>query len=317
MSVLTAIQVKRVANFLKASCERIPNNSDRPKLGQWLDILSTELGYRNWNVSNASLDKAPALTGELAQWPDAHSTFFGVARVLLAGEKATYHLSYSVNRELSRHRVATELANKIRSRTAHRGLNHRLHYSRPDIKLGDGQIAPPAKNRHEGCPIVIGSDSQKITIHLWWLSELYQDPESMPAWAKDSPSHLVHFDGKGDVQLREYGDDEPDESLTDTFLKALTGKVSSRRTCLYFPRWYQAQEIPSPMLVEEGNPHAQPVSVGLTGDWSERRSAIAALNAEQGLSSLDCEEIAARYETAEQIRNEEDYAAEFTGIFED
>lgn len=128
-AVLTTIQVKRVANFLKASCEKSPNNSDCPKLGQWLDILSRELGFRDWNTTSASLNEAPVLTKAQKHWTNSHSTFLGVARVLIAGEKPTHHLSYSVNREFTRHDVATDLAKKLRSRIALRQLSHRFQYS--------------------------------------------------------------------------------------------------------------------------------------------------------------------------------------------
>lgn len=312
----TTIQVKRIAGFLKASCEKIPDKFDTPKLGQWLDLLSKELGFKDWNVTSASLEELPVLTKELMLFPNAHRTFWGIARVSVAGEKATYHLSCSVNRELTRESVATELAEKIRRRTVPAKLNSSMRYSRPDVRQGDGTIAPGFLNRAQGCPIVIKSDDQELTIHLWWLNEDYHAPDSIPAWAKGTPPHSVHFNEAGDAPLHEYADDEPNDSLTTIFLKAITGREPSRRTCLYFPRWYASQEVPLPVLVEEGNPNGKPAHFPSTGDWSERRSAVDAYNAQQGLSTLDCEAISARYEAAEQVRNEDGHV-EFSGIYDD
>lgn len=312
----TTIQVKRIASFLKASCEKIPNNFDVPKLGQWLDLLSQELGFKDWNVTSASLEKSPVLTKELMLFPNAHRTFWGIARVSVAGEKATYHLSYSVNRELTRESIAKELAEKIRRRTAPQKLNSSMRYSRPDVRRGDATIAPDFLNREQGCPIVIKSDEQELTIHLWWLNEDYHAPDSIPAWAKGTTPHPVRFNEAGDVPLHEYAEIEHNDSLTTMFLKALTGREPSRRTCLYFPRWYASQEVPLPILVEEGNPNGRPANFPSTSDWSKRRSAVDAYNAQQGLSSLDCEAISARYEAAEQVRNEDDYV-DFAGNYDD
>ncbi len=312
----TTIQVKRIAGFLKATCEKIPDNLDTPKLGHWLDLLSKGLSFKDWNVASASLEKLPVLTKELMLFPNVHRTFWGIARVSVAGEKATYHLSYSVNREITQESVATELAEKIRRRTAAPKLNSSMRYSRPDVRLGDGTIAPNFLNREQGCPIVIKSDEHELTIHLWWLNEDYHAPDSLPAWAKGIPTHSVRFNEAGDVPLHEYADDERNDSLTTIFLKALTGKEPSRRTCLHFPRWYASQEVPLPVLVEEGNPNGKPAPFPSTGDWSERRSAVDAYNALQGLSTLDCEVISARYEAAEQVRNEDDLV-EFSGIYDD
>jgi hypothetical protein len=316
MSVLTTIQVKRVANFLKASCEKIPNNSDWPKLGQWLDILSRELGFKDWNVTSASPNEAPILTKAQKHWTNSHSTFLGVARVLIAGEKPTHHLSYSVNREFTRHDVATDLAKKLRSRIAHRQLSHRFQYSQPDVTLSGGEPAPAWKNRAEGCPIVIMSDGQEITIQLWWLREFFQLPENMPDWGKDSPSHYVQFDGDGNLPLDAYKESELNDSLTDVFLEHLTGKAPNRRTCLFVPRWSQPSDGPVTLRVVEGNPHGEPVSSPSGSDWSELRAAVGAYNAKRGLSSIDCEAISARYESAEKMRNEEEYFEDYSGMFD-
>lgn len=317
MTVITNVQVKRIARFLKASCEKIPSDSGCPKLGHWLDILSKELGFRDWNSTSASPNEAPALSNEQASWPNSYSTFLGFARVLVAGEMPTHCLSYSVNRELTRHQVAIELAKKLRTSLAPGRLGHGFQYSQPDVRGDGGELAPAWKNRAEGCPIVIKSSGQEISIQLWWLRETYQLPENMPAWGKDSPSHYVCFDGAGDLPLTAYGESELNDSLTHVFLEHLIGKAPARRTCWFSPRRNESSEAPAILHVEEGNPRGKPVLLPLVAtDWRELRAAAGTYNAKRGLSTVDCEAISERYESAEAVRNEDDYVEDYSGTFD-
>ena len=316
MSVLTTIQVKRIAAFLKASSAQIPQHPSSPKLGQWLDIISRESGFRDWNAMSASVNKRPVLSKENSTWPNGLRTFFGIARVLISDKAPTHHLTWFGNRELTGYQAAITLADSIRPHLAPSNLGLRFRYSRPDVKLPDGQISASWTNRAQGCPIVITSDDQKITILLWWLSEHYQLPENRPTWAQDSPSHYVNFDSAGDAALHVHDEDELNDSLTDVVLTHLTSRAQPRRTCLFVPQWPASSEPPISLLVEEGNPNAEPVEKPLGTGWSELRAAAKAYNTERGLSSIDCSSISARYEFAERQRNEEDYT-EFSGIHDD
>ena len=85
MAVLTSVQVKQVAKFLTASCAKIPQQSNPPTHSQWLEVVAHASGFRDWNAMKATVANDPVLDNDTARWPNAYRTFFGVARVLIAG----------------------------------------------------------------------------------------------------------------------------------------------------------------------------------------------------------------------------------------
>lgn len=317
MPVLASVQVKQVAKFLTASCAKIPQQSNSPTHSQWLEAIAHASGFRDWNAMNATIAKEPVLDSSSSNWLNAHWTFFGVARVLIEGVQPSYELTWSVNREISQKQVALNLAKKIRDSGKYLDFHEDFQYTQPDTRLPDGTIAAEWSNRARGCPIVLSSKSRKVCIHLWWLSETYRLSENIPPWARDgSPPHTISFDGSGDIPARDYEEDEFKDSLTHIFLTELTGKQQRRRECVFVPRWITSSELPVPLLVEEGSPFATPTDVISGTTLTELRDAANTYNAKLGLSSLDIDAIAERYEIAEQQRNEEDYS-EHSGIYED
>lgn len=317
MTVLTSVQVKQVAKFLTASCAKIPQQSNPPTHSQWLEVVAHASGFRDWNAMKATVANDPVLDNDTARWPNAYRTFFGVARVLIAGAPPVYQLAWSVNREISRTQVSIALANKISALANHFSPHDAFQYSQPDTRLADGCIEYQWKNRARGCPIVISSKNHSASIHLWWLSEHYQLPENIPAWARDgSPVHTVDFNSSGDVPFHEYKEDEPNDSLTDIFLTQLTGKQQQRRECVFVPRWTDSSVLPTPLKVKEGCALASPTDVISGSTLTELREAANTYNTNFGLSSIDTDAIAERYEFAEQQRSEDDYP-EFSGIYDD
>lgn len=317
MSVLTSVQVKQVAKFLTASCAKIPQKSNSPTHGQWLEVIAHASGFRDWNAMKAIIANDPVLDNNTARWPNAHWTFFGVARVLMEGLPPVYQLAWSVNREIPRTQVSIELAKKIRALAKHLAPHDVFQYSQPDTRLSDGSIEYQWKNRARGCPIVITSKNHRVSIHLWWLSERYQLPENIPVWARDSsPVHTVDFNSSGDVPFHEYKEDEPNDSLTNIFLTQLTGKRQDRRKCVFVPYWTISSELPKPLQVEEGSALASPTDVISGSTLTELREAANTYNTKLGLSSIDTDAITERYKFAEQQRNEDDYS-EFSGVYDD
>ena len=319
MANLTNIQVKRIADFLKKSSAKVPQSAVSPKHGQWLDILATASGFRNWNAMSACVPEAPCISQETALWPSTHATYLGIARVLIAGELLpTHHIEWFTNHDSTKHEMALKMGKRLGEKLypACTGLGFR--YSQPDVKMPGGGIAAPWVNRAEGCPIVVTSKDKRITILLWWLRESYQLKENLPIWAQDEPAHYVHFSDAGDKVETDFESDEIEESLTDTFLANLTGKAQPKRSCIFVPNWGGSSEHPSPVLVEEGNPNAKPIDETFGTNWQEILAAVAARNAKYGLSTIDCGAIARRYEAVQRADTDtaEDYT-EFSGIYDD
>lgn len=317
MSVLTNSQIKSVAKFLKTSCDTVHLNSSSPKLGQWLDILSEEFGYKDWNVTCAKNRDEPELVSTQNNFPVSHSGFLGLARVVSGDAPPTHHLCYAENREWSRFDLAVKLAQKMRSQLASESLRGAVSYTRPDV-MAAGQHELNWKSRSEGSPIVIKSNAQDTTILLWWLWASFLQNDPIPVWmGKDTKRNFVQFSEEGGHQLHDYAENELNDSLTDVFLETLTGRAQPRRSCWYVPRWPDSSMTPTMLLVEEGNPNTRQVAQQLNAEsWDEIRAAAEARNEQLGLSKLDCEAIFARYEAAQRARAEEP-AVDFSGVYDD
>lgn len=316
MSFLTSVQVKQVAKFLTASCAKIREESDSTTHSQWLEAISHASGFRDWNAMHASVSNEPILYEKTSHWPNAHWTFFGVARVFIAGHAPTNHLTWSVNREKSKTQVAKDLAQKIHSAIDSRNFSSiQFKYTQPDTILSNGSISPQWINRARGCPIVINSNNPNISIQLWWLSEHYQLEKNYPEWMRDgSPYHHVAMDYSIDAPLHSIGEEDSIDSLTDIFLTQLTGRQQRRRECLFIPEW--TTTVPKVLRVEEGCPNATATDVISGNNLTELREAVTDYNTRLGLSSIDIIAIAERYQQAESQRNEDEYT-EFSGIYDD
>lgn len=317
MPVLTNVQIKSVAKFLKASCDKVSLDSPQPKLGQWLDILSREFGYKDWNVTSASNRDEPELVKAQGFTPISKHGFLGLARVIAPDVSPTNYLCYSEDRELSRFEIAAKLGQKMRSKLGPMTFSGNITHTRPD-GMAEGQLDFIEKNRSQGCPVVISADGQGVTILLWWLSSTFLLNDPMPiSWGEDQARSWVLFSDEGDHQLFEYVESQPNTTLTALFLETLTGCTLPSRTCWHTPSWRDFYESPSSLLVEEGNPNALQIIASNSGaSWDELRVACEVKNQELGLSRLDCEAISARFEAAESLRND-DPVVDFSGVYDD
>lgn len=318
MPVLTNIQIRSVAKFLKASCDKVPLSSPPPKHGQWLDILSEQFGYKDWNVTSAKNLDEPALVKTQDIFPISQLGFIGFARVISPNALPTHHLCYSEGGVRNRFDTAVNLAEKMRSQlgpTTPKGL---IGYGRPDVS-DKGQDGVSSKLRDHEVPIVVQVDEHGSTILLWWLSTSFlQNDPIHPAWGGGKVERsTVRFRDDGDHELYAYPENSLNTTLTELFLETLTGRTPSSRSCWYVSNWRDSFGTPAMLLVEEGNPSAlQVVESSNAESWSDLQTASEIKNQKLGLSALDCEAISARYAAAETLRNEEP-AVDFSGVYDD
>lgn len=314
MSVLTTVQVKRVAQFLKASSAKIPQFQDQPKLGQWLDIIARASGFRDWNAMSATIPLNPSFTDAEINWLNSHWTFYGIARVMVEGKASTNHITHFSNHEVNRHEAAKDLARKILNRSSSEFSNQVFNYTQPDVILPNGNIDTSWANKTQGCPIIITSKDKKTVIFLWWLSYRYTPQDNIPEWASDFETQGVEFENHCDIPPGGYGVDDISHPLTDVFLSCLTGKKQPRRTCIFTRQWSTSSVKAGSVLLEEGCPNAHPIGEDLR--YEIEKFSVSSFNAGRGLSTIDCEAIAQRYKDAEVMRNEDDHT-ELSGIYEE
>ncbi|WP_138514538.1 hypothetical protein [Rhodoferax bucti] len=315
---LSSFEVKQIAAYIKASCLHLPPTFDSPKLGQWLDAISRSSGFRDWNALSAIAPDVPK-----TEWGEWSGAFFGFARVLIDGKEATNHFSWHRNNESSRHEIAENLAKSVMD---HHGATIRgvkLKYSQSDWRQSEFQIVTAATvrqqmpfHRNAASPIVATSADKDVTMLIWWLSESYTMAEHLPKRERKFSCHSFRFDSDESPGAVSGTTPQGPDSLTDHFLKNVTGAVLPKRTCLYIsllPNGPDGSFVP--VRVQECNGQGELTSSDFGFDRDEAVLQVQALNAKSGLTVADMEAIARRYNKHEPYP-EEDFC-EFSGIYDE
>ena len=318
MSHLTSFEAKQLAAYFKASCSLVPKFPAPLKHGQWLDAISRSCGFRDWNSMCAKVPDVPDT--ESGVW---YGAFFGFARVHTQDQKSTEHMVWFRNSDSSRHEVAMKLAKSILGGAGFRFHGVHFEYSHPDSPPPDVEVASPAMARrwskfpwHAVAPIVAVSGDQQTRILLWWLSERYTMAEHYPERNNVFSYQSLSFDDDGTPSTGWASAPENPESLTDCFLRNLTGVARPKRTCLYVTAVPNGPgESFIPVVVTEGSRSGELSADNFGSIRGEALARVQALNSKKGVTMGDSEAITCRYREHEP--QEEEPYAEYSGIQDD
>lgn len=313
MAHLTCFEAKQIAAYLKASCSLVPEFTESPKHGQWLNAISKSCGYRDWNTMVAVAPDVPD-DGEDG-WQGA---FFGVARVLIKGQGASEHLVWFRNRDSSRLVAAASLAQSVFAQIGKKFQRIDFRYSQPgtgfaiEVATMENVLRWSKFPWNAEAPIVATSANQEITILLWWLKETY----SIESEREHRFRYLsLSFDDDGSPPAGLASEEFNPDSLTDRFLSSLTGKGQPKRTCLYvteLPNGENGEFIP--VVVKEGSRETELSALNFGYDFLAARRYVNEINSKNGVTKKDRETISRRFRQFEP--QEEEYFEEY-GYFSD
>lgn len=313
MPHLTCFEAKQIAAYLRASCLLVPEFTESPKHGQWLNAISQSCGYRDWNTMVAVAPDVPD-NGQNG-WYDA---FFAVARVLIKGKDASDNLVLVRNRDSGRHVAAASLAQSVLAQVGKKFQRVDFRYSQPgtgfaiEVASMENVLRWSKFPWNAEAPIVVTSPNQEITILLWWLKETY----SIESEREHRFRYLsLSFDDDGTPPAGLASEELNPDSLTDSFLSNLTGMGRPKRTCLYVP------ELPNgrngefiPVVVTEGSREAELSEFNFGNGELAAWRCVNEMNSRNGVTQTDRDAISRMFRQFEP--HEEEYFEDY-GVFSD